>query len=1076
MRNDVFRKILILAIIALFIASSHFSGTASIINQTNYFSNTGFSHLMLLRVNTSQNLNTLPSEVEIVEEKQGEWIDIIISDERLDELSDYNYEIIIPDVREYDNKVGGKYHTLAEIESILQNIANDYPDITSLYSIGTTYENRDILCLEITDNPGIDEGEPGIVFTGLHHADEWPSVEICLYFGDQLTSQYGSNQSITNIVNNRRLWLIPCVNPDGYNYDIQDYPDSKSWRKNRRYFPEFGTHGVDLNRNYEGSLNGDMWGAWGSIVSSPYGTYISHNPSNEHYVGPSPFSENETQAVAKIFLENDICASLTWHTSGERVLWPWAYSTDLTPDYSYIESIGTQIAQRITKMSGSGTYIPVQECYFTGHTGELTDWVYGYSHYIQGRPTLSYNIESCKIYVPRPDESHLDQICAENFDGAFYLLQEAENISKNMPSRVLPPIIDDMDDDSDGTYLVSWEEQNPEADPDHFQLDELTNLSCSIDDVDTGKQSLIWSYTTYSIVTSSPAVADGRVYVGSNDANIYCLNAENGTLIWKKYLFEYVRSSPAVADGRVYVGSGNQKVYCLNAENGDILWEFPTGNDVRSSPTVANGRVYIGSDDNNLYCLDADTGDCIWEYTTGGVVFSSPAVADDKVYFGSNDDNMYCLNAENGDILWEFPTGKDVRSSPVIADGRVYIGSGDMRIYCLNANNGTPIWNYTTKGIVDSSPAVANERVYVGSDDKNIYCFTDDHGDLIWVKATEGLIESSPVVADDKVYVGSSDKNIYCFSPSSLWFFDGFTISDSRNHSGNFSFYSGVEDKNLVVSSMRTTYPVPITKGMELSFCCWYDITKWDCAFVEVSKDGRCYDFIDSFSGSSSIWVYKNYSLDNYSDESIFIRFRYTTDLIPHPSESGFYVDDIMPIADFGTETTLSDSITSNQYNINGRSTGVYFYRVRGFNNERGWGDFSTLEGIYVGTTPPNKPVIRGRTSGKPGTEYVYTFSAKDPDNHNVSYFIKWGDGNSDGWTDYVESGTEKTLEHSWNVKGTYTIHALAKDEYGALSDCGTLEVTIPRNKPFNNDFNLLDWLFERFPLLERLLSLIRVL
>ena len=154
MQNDVFRKSLILAIIALFIASTHFSGTASIINQTNNYSNTGVSQLTLLRINTSQSFNTLPSAVEIVDEKPGDWIDIIISDERLNELSDYNYEVIIPDVIEYDNKVRGEYHTLAEIESILQNIANDYPDITSLYSIGTTYEDRSIWCLEITDNPG----------------------------------------------------------------------------------------------------------------------------------------------------------------------------------------------------------------------------------------------------------------------------------------------------------------------------------------------------------------------------------------------------------------------------------------------------------------------------------------------------------------------------------------------------------------------------------------------------------------------------------------------------------------------------------------------------------------------------------------------------------------------------------------------------------------------------------------------------------------------------------------------------------------------------------------------------------
>ena len=480
MQNDVFRKSLILVITALFIASTHFSGTASIINQTNNYSNTGVSQLTLLRINTSQSFNTLPSAVEIVDEKPGDWIDIIISDERLNELSDYNYEVIIPDVIEYDNKVRGEYHTLAEIESILQNIANDYPDITSLYSIGTTYEDRSIWCLEITDNPGKDESEPGIVFTGLHHANEWPSVEICLYIANQLTAQYGSNQSIANIVNNRRLWLIPCVNPDGYYYcHDQGHPD---WRKNRQPYGSYS--GVDLNRNYDGSCDGNMWGAWGSIIESPHGVWTSHEPNNDHYCGPSPFSENESQAVANIFLENDICASITWHTSGEFVLWPWGYSTDLTPDYSYLESIGTQIAQRITKMSESGTYTPQQNYYFYGHAGGLADWPYGYGHYIQGRPTFSYLIETCTYLNPHPDESYLDQICSENFDGAFYLLQEADQISNTVVPRVLPPIIHRMSNDSDGEYTISWHEQNPAANPQYFQIDELTNLTVMIDNAE----------------------------------------------------------------------------------------------------------------------------------------------------------------------------------------------------------------------------------------------------------------------------------------------------------------------------------------------------------------------------------------------------------------------------------------------------------------------------------------------------------------------------------------------------------------------------------------------------------------
>ena len=102
-------------------------------------------------------------------------------------------------------------------------------------------------------------------------------------------------------------------------------------------------------------------------------------------------------------------------------------------------------------------------------------------------------------------------------------------------------------------------------------------------------------------------------------------------------------SSPAVADGRVYVGSGDDKVYCLDASTGTQVWNYTTGNIVDSSPAVADGRVYVGSYDGRVYCLDASTGAQVWNYTTGNYVFSSPAVADGVLFVGSGDGSVYAF-------------------------------------------------------------------------------------------------------------------------------------------------------------------------------------------------------------------------------------------------------------------------------------------------------------------------------------------------------------------------------------------------------------------------------------------------
>jgi hypothetical protein len=85
--------------------------------------------------------------------------------------------------------------------------------------------------------------------------------------------------------------------------------------------------------------------------------------------------------------------------------------------------------------------------------------------------------------------------------------------------------------------------------------------------LDANKGVYIWSYTTGSGVSSSPAVADGKVYVGSADDNVYCLDADTGGYIWSYTTGDNVNPSPAVADGKVYVGSVDGKVYCFGSEN-----------------------------------------------------------------------------------------------------------------------------------------------------------------------------------------------------------------------------------------------------------------------------------------------------------------------------------------------------------------------------------------------------------------------------------------------------------------------------------------------------------------------------
>jgi outer membrane protein assembly factor BamB len=242
---------------------------------------------------------------------------------------------------------------------------------------------------------------------------------------------------------------------------------------------------------------------------------------------------------------------------------------------------------------------------------------------------------------------------------------------------------------------------------------------------DVAGMGLDWSFQTLGgSAFSSPAVANGVVYIGSESHNVYALNAATGAKLWTfrtKRLF--IDSSPAVAEGVVYFGSDDNNVYALSAATGAKLWAFRTKSIVDSSPAVAKNVVYIGSNDGNLYALNATTGAKLWTFPIGIAVASSPAVANGVVYIGSDDDNVYALNAATGAKLWTFTAGDSIESSPAVANGVVYVGSDDHNMYALGAATGAKLWTFTTGGYIDSSPAVANGVVYVGCSDRHVYAF-----------------------------------------------------------------------------------------------------------------------------------------------------------------------------------------------------------------------------------------------------------------------------------------------------------------------------------------------------------------
>ncbi len=283
---------------------------------------------------------------------------------------------------------------------------------------------------------------------------------------------------------------------------------------------------------------------------------------------------------------------------------------------------------------------------------------------------------------------------------------------------------------------------------------------------------LVWTAFAGIFIYSSPAVANGIVYVGSDDGSLYAFDAVTGKPKWEVATENSIEwSSPAVANGVIYIGSDDHQLYAFDALTGTPKWVARTGGSIRSSPAVVNGVVYVGSYDNKLYAFNAKTGTQLWvSAPTGGSIRSSPAVANGVVYVGSDDNKLYAFNAKTGTQLWvSAPTGSYLYSSPAVVNGMVYIGSVDGKLYAFNAATGKPKWVGSTGKSIYSSPTVANGVVYIGSEDDKLYAFNAATGKQLWVSAPTGdpLYTgkySSPTVANGVIYIGSNNGKLYAFS------------------------------------------------------------------------------------------------------------------------------------------------------------------------------------------------------------------------------------------------------------------------------------------------------------------------
>ncbi|RMF58697.1 MAG: T9SS C-terminal target domain-containing protein [Calditrichaeota bacterium] len=318
-----------------------------------------------------------------------DYVQAVLDERQLNLLreSGYPYEILIPDLiaevqsrnlspsemKALEKKMKKKYnisgfefgslngyYNFNEVVQELDSMRILYPDLVSArQSIGQSIEGRDIWMVKISDNPDIDEGEPEILYTALHHAREPQSMATIMYFMYYVLEAYNDpghpdHDWVVFLLENRELYFIPVVNPDGYVYVEQQ---DLYWRKNRRNNGD-GSFGVDLNRNY-----GYQWG-YDNVGSSP-------DPYSSTYRGTGPFSEPETQAIRDFCNAHEFQLALNYHSYSNLLIYPWGYINQLTPDANLFIDLAVDMTQYNGYTHGNAPSLlyPVN--------GEANDWMYG---------------------------------------------------------------------------------------------------------------------------------------------------------------------------------------------------------------------------------------------------------------------------------------------------------------------------------------------------------------------------------------------------------------------------------------------------------------------------------------------------------------------------------------------------------------------------------------------------------------------------------------------------------------------------------------------------------------------------
>ncbi|XP_066506063.1 carboxypeptidase A1-like [Hoplias malabaricus] len=262
------------------------------------------------------------------------------------------------------------YHTLSEINSFIDMLVQENPNLVSKLVIGQSYEGRPLNVLKFSTGAN----RPGIwIDTGIH-SREWVTQASGTWFAKKIVSDYGSDAALTAILDKFDIFLEIVTNPDGFHFT---HTSNRMWRKTRKPNSGSACIGVDPNRNWDAGFGGA-----GS----------SNSPCSETYRGPYAHSEPEVKAIVDFVISHgNLKAFVSIHSYSQMLLYPYGYIRTPCTDHAELDALAKKAITDLKSLYGTNyKYGSIINTIYQASGGTI-DWTYNqgikYSYTFELRDT-----------------------------------------------------------------------------------------------------------------------------------------------------------------------------------------------------------------------------------------------------------------------------------------------------------------------------------------------------------------------------------------------------------------------------------------------------------------------------------------------------------------------------------------------------------------------------------------------------------------------------------------------------------------------------------------------------------------